>query len=642
MSVARLALFVGKGGVGKTTVSAAYAVHQALQHPRDAILLLSTDPAHSLSDIFQRPLSSKVTGARLQKGKLQVWQVDAEKQFRAFLNNRRVEILSILERGSIFSQEEIEPFLDATLPGMAEMAALLAIDDALQSGRYAHVVVDTAPFGHTLRLFEMPEHFRRFLAFLKFAASRDQVLAAHFGGSAQLVGEPLLSDWTRTVEQLLRAFRQQAEIFLVTTPEQFALNESLRCSEALRKLSPPLEISSLILNRAVVNGGGCRSCRKRQQATRDAGMLLKKSFAKSRLFVGQDSGAPVVGVEGLKVFGAHVFCGKRLTWDPSAPKSPDVKLVRTEWPVLATPLSMVLGKGGVGKTTVSAALGFHTRLEKRLAVEICSVDPAPSLDDVFQAEIGDAPRAVLGDAKFRASEMDSVAAFRSWAARTKDLIDSSMTSDRTRVHVDLWFERQLFEQLLESVPPGVDETLAVFRILDLLGDAEKRVVIDMAPTGHAIELLRTPERILVWTRLLLKTLAAHRKLAVVQDAGVEVAALGHRIRDLVKLLVDPKRARVYVVMLAETLPDRETERLLADLKSLKLPTGALFVNRLLFPQDVRKCPRCRRARAWQSATVSKLKKGFPGIHIFVARNFPDEIAGKKGLRSFTAELWSLA
>jgi anion-transporting ArsA/GET3 family ATPase len=151
-----------------------------------------------------------------------------------------------------------------------------------------------------------------------------------------------------------------------------------------------------------------------------------------------------------------------------------------------------------------------------------------------------------------------------------------------------------------------------------------------------------PERILVWTRLLLKTLAAHRKLSVIQDAGVEVAKLGHRVRELVKLLGDSQRARVYTVMLAEALPDRETERLIGDLKSLKLPLGALFVNRMLFPQDVGKCPRCRRAREWQGATVSKLRKRFAGMKIFVARNFPDEIAGEKGLRSFTSELWRLA
>jgi arsenite/tail-anchored protein-transporting ATPase len=640
--VAKLALFVGKGGVGKTTVSAAYAVHRALRRPRETVLLLSTDPAHSLSDIFQQRFAKKVTRARLPKGRLQVWQVDAEKQFRTFLDKRRAEVLSILESGSIFSKEEIEPFLDATLPGMAEMSALLAIHDALESGRYEHVVVDTAPFGHTLRLFEMPEHFRRFLAFLEFAASRDQVLAAHFGGSGRLVGEQLLGDWKGTVDKLLAAFHHQAEIFLVTTPEKFALNESLRCSEILEKLSPPLEISSVILNRAVVSGGGCRTCRKRQQATRNARAFLKENFASSKMYVGEDSGAPVAGAEGLRIFGEHVFSGGRTTWKPAAPKSAEIKLLRAEWPVLETPLSMVLGKGGVGKTTISAALGFRTRGHTRLAVEICSVDPAPSLDDVFQTEVGDEARAVLGDPKFRASEMDSVTAFQNWAARIKDLIDSSMMSDRTKIHVDLWFERRLFEQLLESVPPGVDEILAIFRILDLLGDEAKRVVIDMAPTGHAIDLLRTPERILVWTRLLLKTLAAHRKLAVVQDAGVEVAELGHRIRDLVKLLGDSESVRVYTVMLAEALPDRETERLISDLKSLKLPLGPLFVNRLLFSQDVGKCLRCRRAREWQRATLSKLSKRFPGMKILVARNFPGEIAGKKGLRCFTGELWGLA
>ncbi|HYA23161.1 MAG TPA: ArsA family ATPase [Terriglobales bacterium] len=640
--MARLALFVGKGGVGKTTVSAAYAVHQALRHPRETVLLLSTDPAHSVSDIFQQPFSKKIMPARLPKGKLQVWQVDAAKQFRTFLDKRRADILAILESGSIFSKEEIEPFLDATLPGMAEMSALLAIDDALESGHYEQVVVDTAPFGHTLRLFELPEHFRKFLAFLELAASRDQVLAAHFGGSGRVVGQQLLADWKRTVETLLVAFREQAEIFLVTTPERFALNESIRCSEVLGKLSPPLEISSVILNRAVVGTGACRTCRKRQQATRNARALLKQHFASSKMYVAQDSGNPVAGVEGLRIFGAHVFSGGRLRWNPAAPKSAAVKLLRTEWPALETPVSMVLGKGGVGKTTISAALGFRTRSQRQLAVEICSVDPAPSLDDVFQTEVGDEASEVLGDPRFRASEMDSVAAFQSWAARITHLIDSSLTSDRTKIHVDLWFERQLFEQLLQSVPPGVDEILAIFRILDLLGDKAKRVVIDMAPTGHAIDLLRTPERILSWTRLLLKTLAAHRKLAVVQDAGVEVAELGHRIRDLVKLLGNSESVRIYTVMLAEALPDRETERLVGDLRSLKLPPGPLFVNRLLFPQDVGKCARCRRARAWQNVTLAKLRKRFPGMKVFVARNFPGEIAGKKGLRSFTGQLWRLA
>jgi len=87
------------------------------------------------------------------------------------------------------------------------MAALLAIQEVTSSSRYGYVIVDTAPFGHTLRLFEMPESFQRFLAFLEFVGSRDQVLAAHFGGKATQVGEQPLHDWKRIVRELLTLFR---------------------------------------------------------------------------------------------------------------------------------------------------------------------------------------------------------------------------------------------------------------------------------------------------------------------------------------------------------------------------------------------------------------------------------------------------
>jgi len=163
----------------------------------------------------------------------------------------------------------------------------------------------------------------------------------------------------------------------------------------------------------------------------------------------------------------------------------------------------------------------------------------------------------------------------------------------------------------------------------------------MAPTGHALELLRTPERLLAWTRLLLKTLAAERKLAFAQDAAVEVAALGRRTRGLVQFLKDRKRAGVCVVMLAEPLPDRETARLLHGLQSLNLPVGPIFVNRVLFSQNAGKCWRCRNASNWQMATLAKLRRQYPKATILVARNFPQEIVGMKGLQAFTRELWRI-
>jgi arsenite-transporting ATPase len=197
-------------------------------------------------------------------------------------------------------------------------------------------------------------------------------------------------------------------------------------------------------------------------------------------------------------------------------------------------------------------------------------------------------------------------------------------------------------ELLEVVPPGVDEVLAIFRIFDFLQARDARVVIDMAPTGHALELLRMPERLLAWCRVLLKTLAAHRTLAFAQDAAVKVAEVSMRTRELAALLQDAQSSEIDVVMLPELLPDRETERLLEEIRQLGLPLRRVFVNRVLMKTSGSECSRCRRAQKWQQATLAAMKRRYKGIEIQVMRNFPREIAGKKALQSFTGEAWRLA
>ena len=185
-----------------------------------------------------------------------------------------------------------------------------------------------------------------------------------------------------------------AEMFLVTTSEKFSLNESLRCRDVLTQQSPPLKFSSAVLNRAVDSSANCAVCRKRVTATRAARVLLKREFPGTDLYVGEDFGAPVVGISGLAAFAAHVFDGKPMKWKPRTPKAPEMRLLASKWPVLKTPLTLVVGKGGVGKTTISAALSFNTRAKSKLPVEICSVDPAPSLDDICQSDITDEARSV--------------------------------------------------------------------------------------------------------------------------------------------------------------------------------------------------------------------------------------------------------
>jgi arsenite-transporting ATPase len=294
----------------------------------------------------------------------------------------------------------------------------------------------------------------------------------------------------------------------------------------------------------------------------------------------------------------------------------------------------------VGKTTISAGLAYHHRRAKsRDTVSICSTDPAPSLDDVFEAEIGNNLVPVLNDVKLRAIEVDSIAEFRHWAEQMRDNIDGAFSSEERGLHVDWSFERRLFSALLDIVPPGVDELFAVFKILDLLEarTQSSRVVIDMAPTGHALELLRMPDRMLLWSRLLLRALAPHRELPLAQDVAVEIARISQRVRSLAAMLKDGKRSRLWPVMLAEPLPDRQTERLLAEIAQLGGHSGPTFVNRLIFEEDIAGCRRCEVARQWQLATLNRLADRH--VPFFVVRNMPREIAGNAALQSFTRELW---
>jgi anion-transporting ArsA/GET3 family ATPase len=162
----------------------------------------------------------------------------------------------------------------------------------------------------------------------------------------------------------------------------------------------------------------------------------------------------------------------------------------------------------------------------------------------------------------------------------------------------------------------------------------------MAPTGHALELLRTPERMLKWSRLLLKSLAAHRTLAIAQEVGVELASLGQRVRQLVEIMKDARRSRAYAVMLPEPVPDRQTRRLLDALDEIGIAVDAIFVNRVL--PDVEGCKRCRRSLAWQMASLRDFRKRYPSQKAYVVREFPQEIAGASALKKFTGHLWEIA
>ena len=642
LSVAKLTFVVGKGGVGKTTVASALALQMAARHASKSVLLMSTDPAHSLADILQVRMGATPKKLVAARSRLHAWQIDSEKEFGKFLAGNRGAILDIVERGTLFSKEEIAPLLDTTLPGMAEVAALLAIQELLESDQYDHIVIDTAPFGHTLRLFELPSHFQRFLDFLNVASGRDAWLAQRFGGRTTTPADSFIQRWQSAVDQVQEAFgAKNAEILLVTTPETFSLNEAARSIAALRESVPEMKLSGIVLNRATLDGGTCPHCRRREKMAGRAERWLKAHFPGVPVSRAPDPGNPLLGVALLRRFGEAVFEGAERNLILKPPKNTKIKTAKADWPVAATPLSFTVGKGGVGKTTMTAALAFRTRKSAaKTQVMVCSTDPAPSLDDVFQAEIGDQPVSVLKDRGLRATEFDSVAEYRKWARQIRQRLEAEFSMESGGLHLDLSFERKIFAALMEVVPPGVDEVFAIFRVLELLESGEGKVLIDMAPTGHALELLRMPERMLLWSRLLLKSLSGHRTLALAQDVAVELASLGQRVRGLIQLMRDEDRSRVWAVMLPEPVPDSQTRRLLAAVEQIGIRVDSLIVNRVLLEDS--RCPRCTRRKRWQAATLGRLRQRYAEHRIYLVPEFPDEIAGAAALKKLTGQIWQIA
>src|SRR5207249_3445173 len=153
----------GKGGVGKTTVAAAVAVRLARAHPKRRVLLLSTDPAHSLGDVFAHPIGNRPSAMPHAPGNLIVHELDAPRALamrRADLEQALDEIANALGSSTLPAAE----LLDLAPPGIDELFGILSVVEA--ADEYHSIVIDTAPTGHALRLLELPDSAREWVQLL--------------------------------------------------------------------------------------------------------------------------------------------------------------------------------------------------------------------------------------------------------------------------------------------------------------------------------------------------------------------------------------------------------------------------------------------------------------------------------------------
>lgn len=520
------------------------------------------------------------TPKRVQPGVSAV-ELDAPRAFRRWLTQHRRALADLLERGTWLDRQDVHALLDLTIPGVDELAGLIEIS-ALASGPYAQVIVDTAPTGHTLRLLAAPSAVTVVADVLDALQEDHRIIQQRFArvvrkDAADRLVE-LLARQAADVATLLRDGRRTT-FHWVTLPEALAVAET---EDGLRALADArVRVAEIIVNRVWPAGPRCSLCDRRRAAER----------------------AAIKGIRGrIRIVENHTNDTKGITdaGDTKDTKdTKDAKAFGIDGIRGAAQLILVGGKGGVGKSTVSAALALRiARADPTQSVLLLSTDPAHSLGDVFDATLGDRPLAVPGGpANLMVRELDAPAALADHRAALERALDD--------VEGPLGAGAAQAKRFMDLAPPGVDELFGMLSILDARAK-HGAIIVDLAPTGHALRLLEMPETAREWVQTLLRVLLKYKTLVRPGKLAAELVEASQSIRRLQSVLRDAAATRFLVVTRAEAPVVAETERLLRRLRAMKLSVPAVVVNARTLEPTCRLCRAVSSAERRQARALSRI------------------------------------
>ena len=579
------------------------------------MLLVSTDPAHSLGDALGVTLAA--TPKRIRPG-LDAAELDAPRAFARWLKEHRRPLGEILEHGTWLDREDVDALLDLSIPGVDELMGILEIDRLAGASRsYDLIVVDTAPTGHTLRLLSAPETVAAVAEVLGDLQQQHRLIREQLAR----VGRPeaadrliaVLAAQARETAARLRDPERTAFIW-VTLPEELSLAETGDGIAALERAG--IRVGEIIVNRVLPDGGPCPVCDRRRSDQRKVIAAIRRGFDRSvtvRLVpdatreprgllalaaLARDM-ADRLGLRGKKAK-AIVHRPSAISHRPSATTNATADATAS---FAGASLLFLGGKGGVGKTTIAASVALRlAREDSGRRVLLLSTDPAHSLADVFRAEVGDLARVIPGGpTNLVVRELDAARALAGRRAQFEGALDEIALS----IGIEGAGAALGASELMNLAPPGIDELFGVLSVVDARSSYDV-IVVDTAPTGHALRLLEMPAAAREWMQVLLRVLLKYRSLVRPGQLAAELVELSKSIRELIALLRDGKTTRFVAVTRAAELPRRETARLLARLRRLHLSTPAIVVNaRTLNPL---RCARCRAVSAAERRELAALRR----------------------------------
>jgi arsenite-transporting ATPase len=519
---ARHMFFTGKGGVGKTSLSTAVALYLADSGKK--VLLVSTDTATNLDEMLGVELKNSPVPVPQVPG-LSVLNIDpdnAAEAYRARVVAQMAADSSDAELATV--REQLSGACTTEIASFDEFASLLSDKDQA----WDHIIFDTAPTGHTLRLLSLPKAWSGFLAGNDRGAS---CLGPHSGLKMQEVrfkaALAALSDPTQTT------------VVLVTRPDTGAIAEAARTSEELKVLG-------LSNQRLVVNGVFHASARDDAIACaiEDLGTQALAAMPSNLHALPQDQvplrAFDTVGLPALRaLLGQGTAPPAALTAVHSVTQGQGLAALADALAQVGHGLIMVMGKGGVGKTTVAAALAVGL-VQRGKSVHLSTTDPAAHLTVTLAGELPG----------LKVDRIDPL-------VETQRYVDKIMAAKGP--HLDAQ-ERAL---MLEDLRSPCTEEVAVFHAFSrVVNEARSAfVVLDTAPTGHSLLLMDA-------------TGAYHRQMM----REFEGQASNRLVTPLMRLQ-DPAYTKIILVTLPETTPVSQAQALQEDLRRARIEPFAWVINK---------------------------------------------------------------
>lgn len=534
--------FTGKGGVGKTSLACATAI--ALADTGQRVLLVSTDPASNVGQVFGMTIGNRITAINAVPG-LAALEIDPQAAAQVYRDRIVNPVRGVLPDTVIKGiEEQLSGACTTEIAAFDEFTALL-IDSTLTAD-YDHIIFDTAPTGHTIRLLQLPGAWSDFLEEGKGDASCLGPLAGLEKQRAQ---------YKAAVDALTDP--QRTRLILVARAQQATLREVARTHEELTVIG--LTNQFLVINGLLPQSEAARddlaaAIFQREQKTLTAIPEILKPLPRDHIALKPFN---LVGLPALRqlLLDELPAAGDSNTTHQAIP-FPGLSDLIDEIARDGHGLIMLMGKGGVGKTTLAAAIAANLA-ERGLPVHLTTSDPAAHLSETLSGT------------------MDNLQV---------DRIDPQVETERYRQRVlqtkGAHLDAQGRALLKEDLRSPCTEEIAVFQAFSrMIREAGKKfVVMDTAPTGH--------------TLLLLDATGAYHREVIKQMDSHSIA----RYTTPMMQLQNPKQTRILLVTLAETTPVLEATGLQDDLRRAGIEPWAWIVNNSIAATTVQSPLLCRRAR----------------------------------------------